>query len=64
MKKSGVILIGLTIFMAQACREEPKEEWISGEKNSRDTVMHGKPLSQLSWFVLSDNIKQDFSRHL
>ena len=41
MKKSPVILIGLTILLAQSCKEEPKDEWISGEKNSKDTVVNG-----------------------
>ncbi len=41
MKKSSLILIGLTFILAQSCKEEPEEEWISGEKNSRDTLVNG-----------------------
>jgi hypothetical protein len=42
MKKSSFIFLGLTLVLAQACSSEPKEEWISGEKNSRDTTVHGR----------------------
>ncbi len=42
MKKSKFILVGLTLILAQSCKEEPpKDEWISGEKNSRDTLVNG-----------------------
>ena len=42
MKKSKVILLGLTITFA-ACRQEPKDEWVSGydDPQSRDTTVHG-----------------------
>ncbi len=42
MKKSKVILLGLTLVLA-ACRQEPKDEWVSGydDAQSRDTTVHG-----------------------
>ena len=42
MKKSPFIVLGLTLILAQACQPKPKEEeWVTGDKNSRDTVVHG-----------------------
>lgn len=44
MKKSKLILLGLTLTLA-ACRQEPKDEWISGydDPQSRDTTVQGHP---------------------
>ncbi|MBC8109888.1 MAG: hypothetical protein H7Y04_02390 [Verrucomicrobia bacterium] len=42
MKKSPVIVLGLTLLMAQACSSKKEEKWISGEKNSKDTTVHGR----------------------
>ena len=43
MKKSGAILITLTIALA-ACRSEVKDDWVSGndDPNARDTVINNQ----------------------
>jgi len=44
MKKSQVIVLGLTLALAQACGSKQKEEdWTYGEPNSKDTVANGRP---------------------
>jgi len=44
MKKSQMIVLGLTLVLAQACSSSDDEaDWTYGEPNSKDTLVRGQP---------------------
>jgi hypothetical protein len=49
MKKTSIIILGLTLLLAQGCSDsegdiddENRDEWVAGDSTSRDTVVQGK----------------------
>jgi len=46
MKKTPLIVLGLTLLLAQGCGSSDNsetEDWTYGEPNSRDTTVRGQP---------------------